>query len=123
MPERPPRLPEAFRRTVTQMTLLRLPAIALLALAAPAYAQEVTPEQRAAPSAGSRPYPLLPSTTDITPDGQGMVRASSQTLALEEGGEWWLVRVEDPQQAAVLTQADPEFAGVSVPRATMTSLP
>lgn len=68
---------------------------------------------------GARTYLLVPTTTQITVEGQGSVRTSSQTLALEDEGEWWLVRVEDPQQAMILTQAYPEFAGTTFPQATM----
>ena len=69
---------------------------------------------------GSRTYVLIPTATDITVEGQGTVQAASQTLALEDQGEWWLVRIDDPQQTMILAQAYPEFAGVTFPAGTVT---
>ena len=69
---------------------------------------------------GSCVYVLIPTTTDVAVEGQGTVHAASQTLALEDGGEWWLVRIDDPQQTMILAQAYPEFAGVTFPAATVT---
>lgn len=69
---------------------------------------------------GSRAFVLIPTTTDVAVEGQGTMRAASQTLALEDGGEWWLVRIDDPQQTMILAQAYPEFAGVTFPAGTVT---
>jgi hypothetical protein len=68
---------------------------------------------------GSTTYALIPTITEITMDGTGSVRATSQTLALEDEGEWYLLRVDDPAQVALLGQVYPAFAGVEFVPGTM----
>jgi hypothetical protein len=83
------------------------------------FGMDVEGATAAATPDGARTYLLVPTTTEVTVNGQGSLRTSSQTLALEDDGEWWLVRVEDPQQAMILAQAYPEFTGVAFPPATV----
>lgn len=55
------------------------------------------------------PYALLPTETVVQVDGR-KVRVSSQSLALQDAGEWFLVRVSDPQQVTLLHTVYPGFA-------------
>ena len=70
---------------------------------------------------GARTYLLVPTETVMEVDGAGRVRAFSQTLAMEEGGQWYLVRVVDPAQRAMLGEVYPEFVGVDFPAGAMTT--
>ncbi|QDH73761.1 hypothetical protein [Brevundimonas sp. M20] len=66
------------------------------------------------PTAG-RTYLLIPTWTEMTIQGAGRFRADTQTLAIEDGGEWYLIRVEDAPQQALLREVYPEFVGVESP--------
>ena len=69
--------------------------------------------------AAGEPFALVPTrTVMIMPDGQ-KVAATSHTLALLDGGKWYLARVEDATQVSMLREAYPEFANVEIPRGTM----
>jgi hypothetical protein len=62
---------------------------------------------------GSLGYLLIPTETVMTIEGAGKMKATGETLAFEDGGEWYLARVDDPGQAAILQAAYPAFAGVT----------
>ncbi|MDF3605665.1 hypothetical protein PE067_05590 [Paracoccus sp. DMF-8] len=68
------------------------------------------------------PYALIPTHSVIAmkseSGGRQVFEQNSQTLALQDGGAWYLVRVSDPAQQQMLTDAYPSFAGVSFPAAT-----
>ena len=49
----------------------------------------------------------------------GKYRAQSSTLGLLDGETWYLVRVEDPQQVALLKEIYPAFADVVFPTGSM----
>jgi hypothetical protein len=68
---------------------------------------------------GSRDYALIPTETLMTVDNVGRARATSQTLAFTDAGDWYLVRIDDPQQVQILQAAHPEFAGIAFPSGTM----
>jgi hypothetical protein len=51
---------------------------------------------------GSRGYLLVPTVTEMTVEGAGKMKASSETLVFEDEGEWYLARVDDPGQAQLL---------------------
>lgn len=63
------------------------------------------------------PYALLPTETIVRVGGR-QARVSSQTLALRDGEEWYLVRVSDPQQVAILREVYPGFADVEFASST-----
>ena len=65
-------------------------------------------------------FAYLPTETvmDLGEAG-GKIRAKSTTLGLLEGETWYLVRVEDPQQVALLKQVYPAFADVTFPTGSM----
>ncbi|MGL4238915.1 hypothetical protein, partial [Tabrizicola sp.] len=62
---------------------------------------------------GSLGYVLIPTETVMTVEGAGKMKATGDTLAFEDGGEWYLARVDDPGQAAILQAAYPAFAGIT----------
>jgi hypothetical protein len=70
---------------------------------------------------GGMLYALIPTETvmDLGEAAGGKVRATSTTLGLLDGETWYLVRVEDPQQVAILKQVYPAFADVEFPTGTM----
>lgn len=120
--------PPAVRATLAEMSGLSEAELATaLAEAAAAsmegasiedFAMDVDAATPAETPGGERSYVLVPTVTDIAVEAQGLWRSTTQTLAFEDGGDWWLVRVEDPQQVAILAQAYPEFAGVTFPAGT-----
>lgn len=73
------------------------------------------------PIAG-RTYLLIPTWTEMTIQGAGRFRVDTQTLAIEDGGEWYLIRVEDAPQQALLREVYPEFVGVEFPAGTTRQL-
>ena len=70
--------------------------------------------------ADGTPYALIPTETlmDLGEAG-GKYRAKSSTLGLLDGETWYLVRVEDPQQVALLKEVYPGFADVAFPTGSM----
>jgi hypothetical protein len=65
-------------------------------------------------------FAYLPTETVMDlGDAGGKVRAKSTTLGLLDGETWYLVRVEDPQQVALLKQTYPAFADVTFPTGSM----
>jgi hypothetical protein len=68
-------------------------------------------------------YALIPTETVMDlGDAGGKVRVTSSTLGLLDGDTWYLIRVEDAQQAAILKQAYPAFADVTFPAGTMEQI-
>jgi hypothetical protein len=61
---------------------------------------------------GSLGYLLIPTVSLMTVEGVGRMKATSETLAFEDDGEWYLARVDDPGQAGIVQAAYPAFAGV-----------
>lgn len=62
--------------------------------------------------ANGDPYALIPTETVMTSESTGTMRVQSETLALLDEGQWYLVRVNDLQQVAILRQVYPEFSAV-----------
>jgi sarcosine oxidase gamma subunit len=62
--------------------------------------------------ANGDPYALIPTETVMTSEATGTMRVQSETLALLDEGQWYLVRVNDLQQVAILRQVYPEFSAV-----------
>ncbi|MGL5010648.1 MAG: hypothetical protein ACRC6I_12260 [Paracoccaceae bacterium] len=71
---------------------------------------------------GSRTYVLIPTFTEMTVEGAGKMRADGETLAFEDEGKWYLVRVDDPAQVQLLTAVYPEFTGVTFTPAAITPM-
>ena len=72
---------------------------------------------------GGRTYLLIPTWTEMTVQGAGRYRAETHTLAMEEGGQWYLIRIEDAPQQAMLREVYPEFVGVDFPVGTTRQMP
>jgi hypothetical protein len=70
--------------------------------------------------AAGEPYVLIPTTT-VVDAGAGKMRAVSDTLAILEEGEWYLLRV-DPSQVDLLKQAYPNLADVTFDPGTMEAV-
>jgi hypothetical protein len=65
-------------------------------------------------------FAYLPTETVMDlGDAGGKIRAKSTTLGLLDGETWYLIRVEDPQQVALLKQTYPAFADVTFPTGSM----
>ena len=58
------------------------------------------------------PYVLIPTETVMVEETLGRAVARSRTIALLDGGAWYLVRVDDDRQISVLREAYPGFADV-----------
>lgn len=71
---------------------------------------------------GARTYGLIPTVTVMSSPDIGSVRTTAQTVALEDEGQWYLVRVDDPSQAETLQAAYPEFAGATFEPATVEAV-
>ncbi len=65
-----------------------------------------------------RAYGLIPTQTVVqTPDGRKL-QSNNQTLTLEDGGKWYLIRIDDPSQIALMHRVYPDFKGVTFPKGT-----
>lgn len=71
-------------------------------------------------TADGTPYALIPTETvmDMGEAG-GKLKASTSTLGLFDEETWYLVRVEDAQQVAILKEVYPAFADVEFPTGSM----
>ncbi len=71
-------------------------------------------------TADGTPYALIPTETVIDMGEKGgKTKASSATLGLLDEETWYLVRVEDAQQVAILKEVYPAFADVEFPTGSM----
>lgn len=66
-------------------------------------------------------YGMIPTETviDLGADAGGKMRAKSETLGLLDGDTWYLVRIDDPGQVAIIKEIYPEFADVEFPAGTV----
>ncbi|KEJ88114.1 hypothetical protein [Sulfitobacter donghicola] len=65
-----------------------------------------------------RPYGLIPTQTRIQAPSGLTVQSNNSTLTVEDGGEWYLIRVDDAGQIELLREVYPDFQGVSFPKGT-----
>lgn len=72
---------------------------------------------------GDRTYLLIPTETVMDVPGAGRSRTISQTLAIAEEGDWYLIRISDAPQRAILVETYPEFSGVAVPEGRIEAVP
>ncbi len=68
------------------------------------------------------PYVLIPTVMVMNAEAAGKLSAKSETLALLDDGQWYLVRVSEPQQARILRQAYPQFASIEFSSETMEAV-
>lgn len=65
-----------------------------------------------------RPYGLIPTQTVVqAPNGQKL-QSDNNTLALEDGGKWYLIRIDEGRQMELMREAYPAFQGVTFPQGT-----
>ena len=64
---------------------------------------------------GGRTYLLIPTATVMDVRDAGRLRVRTDTLAIEEAGDWYLVRVQEEAQVSILREVYPEFADVQFP--------
>ncbi len=67
-----------------------------------------------AETSSGRSYALIPTRATITASGQTM-KFESTTVAIEDEGAWYLVRIDDPSQTEILQRAMPDFEGIEFP--------
>lgn len=60
-------------------------------------------------------YAFIPTVTKMTPPDQRQKTLRSQTLVFEDGGSWYLVRIEADQQYDMVKAVYPEFENVRLP--------
>ncbi|MFS4439097.1 hypothetical protein ACMA5I_12850 [Paracoccaceae bacterium GXU_MW_L88] len=80
------------------------------------------PDATAHRTADGTPYLLIPTHTIINIPGTGRVESHSQTLAMEDAGVWYLVRISEAKQVALLREAYPSFAKEQFPEGTQILL-
>jgi hypothetical protein len=68
------------------------------------------------------PYAVIPTSTIIESGPSTRIKQNIHTIALLDGGKWYLVRIDDAKQIAILREAYPEFTGVEFPRGTMEAV-
>lgn len=73
-------------------------------------------------AADGTPYALIPTRTVIAAKaetgGTSVFEQESQTLALQDGGTWYLVRASEPAQQQMLFEAYPSMNGIELPAAS-----
>lgn len=65
-------------------------------------------------TAAGNPYALVPGAVTITA-GRELMTQQGNTLALLDGGQWYLVGLSDAETAADIRKSYPEFRGVALP--------
>lgn len=69
-----------------------------------------------------RPYGLIPTRTVIeTPTGTRL-QSDNTTLTFEEGGQWYLIRIDEGRQMELMREVYPDFEGVTFPQGTTKAL-
>ncbi|WP_343312589.1 hypothetical protein AAIB41_06995 [Brucella sp. BE17] len=68
------------------------------------------------------PFALIPTKTVMNSEETGKIVAKADTLAVLDGGNWYMVRVSEVQQLAILRKAYPEFASVEFSNSTMEAV-
>ena len=66
-----------------------------------------------------RPYGLIPTQTVVQiPGSTSKLQSNNTTLTLEDGGKWYLMRIDEGRQIELLRNAYPDFKGVTLPKGT-----
>lgn len=73
-------------------------------------------------TSSGRGYAIIPTTSTVSVPNIGKTRSTNTTLALEDDGAWYLVRMDNPQQIAVLRSVYPDFEGIVFPQGTMEAV-
>lgn len=67
-------------------------------------------------------YLLLPTVAKMELADKRRFVDKNQTLALRDGGAWYLLRASDPQQQQILKAVYPAFEGVELPAGTLEEI-
>jgi hypothetical protein len=86
------------------------------------FAMDMSGAEQATTPDGARVYVMIPTESVMSVTGSGKVKSVSQTLALEEDGQWYLISIADANQATMIQGAYPEFADVALPAGTITPM-
>jgi hypothetical protein len=86
------------------------------------FAMNLAAADQATTPDGSRTYVMVPTEAVLSVTGGSKVKSASQTLALEEDGQWYLISITDANLVAMIQGAYPEFAGVPLPAGTITAM-
>jgi len=70
----------------------------------------------------ARRYMLIPTETVLAIKDVGRMRSRTQTLAMEDQGRWYLVRIDDRSQVDMLRAVYPDFATVDFQPGTTEAL-
>ncbi|MEG3148697.1 hypothetical protein U1769_02275 [Sphingomonas sp. ZT3P38] len=70
----------------------------------------------------SRTYLMIPTETVIESPATGRLQSKNTTLALKDGGSWYLVRVDRAEQIVMLREAYPAFEGIEFPNGSTTAV-
>ncbi|WP_038077776.1 hypothetical protein [Thioclava pacifica] len=73
-------------------------------------------------TSSGRAYAKIPTESVMEAPNVGKIRATNTTLALKDGEEWYLVRIDSPAQLAVLRKVYPDFEGITFPSGTMEAV-
>lgn len=66
-----------------------------------------------------RPYGLIPTQTIVQiPGSTSKLQSNNTTLTLEDGGKWYLMRIDEGRQIELLREVYPDFKGVTLPKGT-----
>ena len=68
------------------------------------------------------PYVLIPTETIMDAGDKGKFKATSQTLAFIDEGEWYLLRVNEQQQVEIMREVYPQFVGVEFDSGSVEAL-
>jgi hypothetical protein len=69
-----------------------------------------------------RDYALIPTTTRMDIKDSGRVESTTTTVAVEDEGVWYLMRIDTPQHVAMLTGVYPGFADITFEPGNMRAL-
>ncbi len=67
-----------------------------------------------ATTAAARDYAIV-STATAMEMGGAAVKAQGPALAFEDDGKWYVLRIQSPDQAALLAQVYPDLAAIDLP--------
>lgn len=72
-------------------------------------------------SSAGRDYAVVP-TRSVMKLGEERIEATGGTLAVEDGGKWYLIRIETPAHMQLVGQIYPDLADLPVPPSNMRNL-
>ncbi len=71
--------------------------------------------------ADGTPYVLLPTETVVETGGR-VFSTTSQSLAILDGGNWYLLRLDDERQWRIFRQVYPDYSGIDIEPASVREL-